>query len=391
MKRIAVPLAVIAASTVIALLVFELLLRAIGYSAPVWREPHPQLGWSLRPGVEGWNTGENRAYVKINEAGWRDRPHALEKPAGVYRVAVLGDSYSEAMHVALEDTYWSRLEGLLKSCTGKNVEVLNFSAAGYGTAQQYVALQSVALRYKPDLVLLQFTNGNDVRNNSRALEPEKERPFFTLQGDELRLDAAFASDPQFLARQTTGSEVVRRLTDYSRTLQMVRTVSQAGLVSRAHATRSDEIEAGLDLAPLAPPATPQWQEAWRVTERLIDELNGLAKKNGAPLALMMVPYAIQVHPDPAVRESVRQKLGVEDLFYPERRLEAFGKARGIPVVALAPEMQKVSQAEKRYLHGFDKSRPGLGHWNEQGHRVAAEITAQRLCNGLAKPRLSPPG
>src|SRR5687767_7699606 len=131
MRKLAVPLALITVSAVIALVCFEILLRAIGFSAPIWREPHPRLGWALRPGVEGWQTREGRAYVKINEAGWRDRLHALEKPAGVYRVVVLGDSYSEAMHVALEDTYWSRLEGLLKSCSGKNVEVLNFSVAGW--------------------------------------------------------------------------------------------------------------------------------------------------------------------------------------------------------------------------------------------------------------------
>jgi hypothetical protein len=358
---------------VVALLLFEVLLRAIGYSAPVFREPHPQLGWSLRAGAEGWHSGEGRAYVKINDAGWRDRPRAIEKPAGVHRVVVLGDSYSEAMHVALEDTYWSRLEALLKNCSGKSVEVLNFSVAGWGTAQQYLALEQVALRYKPDLVLLQFTNGNDVRNNSRALEPEKERPFYSA---ELKLDRSFAETPAFQGRRSFSSEVVRHLTDYSRTLQMVRTVS---LMSKAHATRPDEIEAGLDLAPLAEPKTPQWQAAWRVTERLLEEVGSLARKNGAPMVLVMVPYAIQVHPDAKVRESVRQKLGVDDLFYPERRLEAFARGKGIDVVALAPEMQKISQAESRYLHGFDKARPGIGHWNEQGHRVAAEIIARRLC------------
>lgn len=375
MRKAAASLLLVAASILVALLLFEVLLRAIGYSAPVFREPHPQLGWSLRPGAEGWFTAEGRSYVKINDAGWRDRPHAVEKPAGTFRVAVLGDSYSEAMHVALEDTYWHLLDQKLESChPGKKVEVLNFGVAGYGTAQQYVVLEQVALKYRPDLVLLQFTNGNDVRNNSRALEPEKERPFYTA---DFRLDRSFADDPAFRERQSLASEAIRRATGYSRTLQMVRTVS---LISRAQATKPDEIEAGLDLAPLAEPKTAQWHEAWRVTERLLEEVHNLSRKHGAPMVLAMVPYAIQVHPDPRARESVRQKLEVPDLFYPERRLQAFGKAKGIDVVALAPEMQKISEKGAGYLHGFDKARPGLGHWNEQGHRVAAEIIARRLCD-----------
>ena len=159
-------------------------------------------------------------------------------------------------------------------------------------------------------------------------------------------------------------------------MQMVRTVS---LISKAQATKPDEIEAGLDLAPLAEPKTPQWQEAWRVTERLLEEVNNLSRKHGAPMVMAMVPYAVQVHLDPSLRATVQERLGVPDLFYPERRLEAFGKARGIDVIALAPQMQKISQEQGRYLHGFDKARPGSGHWNEHGHHVAAEIIARRLC------------
>jgi hypothetical protein len=369
MKKLAIPLAVIAVSTVVALLAFEILLRAIGFSAPVWREPHPQLGWTLRPGIEGWFTGEGKAYVKINDAGWRDRQHTVAKPAGVYRVAVLGDSYSEAMHVSMEDTYWHLLEKKLTQCLAKPVEVMSFAVAGYGTAQQYLTLKDVALPYQPDLVLLQFTNGNDVRNNSRALEPEKERPFYTA---DFKLDRSFAQEKEFTNRRTFSSEAVRHLTDYSRTFQLVRTVS---LMSRAHAANPNEVEAGLDVSPLSPPKTPQWDEAWRITERLIAETNSLARIHGAPLVLVMVPYAIQVHPDPQVRAKVP---GADD-FYPEKRLEAFGRSHGIPVVALAPEMQKLAQSEKRYLHGFESTKLGFGHWNPEGHRVAADLIARRLC------------
>ena len=32
-----------------------------------------------------------------------------------------------------------------------------------------------------------------------------------------------------------------------------------------------------------------------------------------------------------------------------------------------------------YLYGFKDSKLGFGHWNDLGHRVAAELIAARLC------------
>src|SRR5262245_42026559 len=129
MKRLAASLVLVGASTLVALLGFELLLRAIGYSAPIWNEADPQLGWRLRPGVQARYTGEGDAFVSINADGWRDRDHALEKPANAYRIVVLGDSYSEARQVPVEKAFWALLPRELERCgfqPGKRIESLNF-------------------------------------------------------------------------------------------------------------------------------------------------------------------------------------------------------------------------------------------------------------------------
>ena len=41
---------------------------------------------------------------------------------------------------------------------------------GYGPLQVYLAFQEILKDYQPDVVLLGFFTGNDVRNNSRELE-----------------------------------------------------------------------------------------------------------------------------------------------------------------------------------------------------------------------------
>jgi lysophospholipase L1-like esterase len=383
MKRVLVPAALILASTLVALAGFEIALRMMGFSSPVWYRPDPELGWTLRPGLEAWYTSEGRGLVRVNAAGMRDRDHALEKPKDVYRIAVLGDSYAEARQVAAEEAFWAVLPKELQRCgfaDGKKIEVLNFGTSGYGTAQELAVLESRALAYQPDLVLLQFTNGNDVRNNSFALEDEKTRPFYRLNPDgSLWRDDSFARTASFAAQRSTQNELLRRIADHSRVLQLVRSVRTGSLFRKAHADGAG-VEQGLEAVVLAAPREPKWEEAWRITERLLANTAEAAQKGGAQFLVVTVPYAVQVHPDGSVRKSLEAKLGVADLFYPDKRIAEFGKKNGIPTLPLALEMQRLAEERKAYFHGFDNVGMGRGHWNAEGHRAAAEIIATRLCS-----------
>ena len=99
---------------------------------------------------------------------------------------------------------------------------------------------------------------------------------------------------------------------------------------------------------------------------------------------MTVPWPAQVLPDPKEREAFATRVGVPDLGYPDRRIEAFGKAHTIPVLVLAPGMAEAAEAGSTFLHGFG-DHLGIGHWNPAGHRVAAELIAGALCSGSLRP------
>ena len=389
MKRLAVPAAIVAVSLALAAILGELMLRYKGFSAPVWYQPDPALGWRLRPNLGAWFTSEGRAFVETNSQGLRDREHALAKPAGVYRIGVLGDSYSEAMQVAREQAYWALLPERLAACgfaSGRKIEVVNFGVSGYGTAQELRMLQSTAAAYRPDLVLLQFTNGNDVADNSRWLTAEKGRPFYRLQADgSLVADDSFRAAPAFERRNSLASSVGRRVADHLRLAQLARVARRHGVLSdhamvgTASARDEGAVEAGLDRGSLAPPRDAAWEQAWRVTEALILRTSELAASHGARFLIFTVPFAVQVHPDRELRAALREKLGVPDLLYPDARLAEFGKRTGTPVLPLAPAMQKLADQRGAYFHGFDNIGLGRGHWNAEGHALAAELIAQRLC------------
>jgi hypothetical protein len=126
-----------------------------------------------------------------------------------------------------------------------------------------------------------------------------------------------------------------------------------------------------------------WQDAWRVTEALITEMRGEVQQHGARFVVVTLSNGIQVHPDPSAREAFMRRVGASDLFYPDKRIASLGERERIEVFMLAPELQAYAERNKIFLHGFG-AELGNGHWNAEGHRIAGELLAQKLCDSFTK-------
>lgn len=129
------------------------------------------------PNFSYWHkTPEYKINIRTNSKGIRaDREIAYEKPVGVKRIVVLGDSFGMGYEVSLEDSFLNVLERTL-NYAGKKVEVVNLSVSGHGNAEQLIMLQEEGFKYNPDVVLLawQKTDLNDnVRSGLFGLEDEK--------------------------------------------------------------------------------------------------------------------------------------------------------------------------------------------------------------------------
>jgi lysophospholipase L1-like esterase len=390
-RRLLARFVLAAAATLFALAALELGLRLVGWSHPNFYRPDPVRGWELRPGAAGRWRQEGDAPVRINRDGLRDEEHPTAKPPRELRIALLGDSMVEALQVPRDRTFWELVERRLEGCEGlrgRRVEVLNFGVSGYGTAQELLTLRHEVWKYRPDLVLLGFYAGNDVRNNYEPLDQDPLRPYFTLAGEPPRLvlDASFRESRGYRLRRSAPGRLLYGLLDASRALQLGKQAKSAldGLVGAWKARKSTRGEAalqelGLDNAVYAPPAGAEWREAWRTTEALIRQMRREARAHGARFAVVTLTTPIQVDPDAAKRRAFAARLGVRDLFAPERRLAAFARREGFPLLPLAPDLQRHAARTGAYLHGFPNTPPGEGHWNFEGHRVAGNRIALWLC------------
>jgi hypothetical protein len=381
----------LAAAVFLALpLLAELALRAarVPFDAQLYG-PDRVLGWVLRPGASGRVSTETLQWVHINSRGFRDAERTYEKPGGTYRVAVLGNSWTEALQVPQSKTYTALLQGSLdgKSCVGgKRVEVLNFGVAGYSTAQELLLLQTEVWKFHPDLILLALYPARDIANNVRelnnAVTPERS-PYFVFRNGQLALDDTFRSLPVLQPRQIWLQNVGFWFDDHLKTLQAVNTLQRYGKIRVAMAAAKGRAEQSgvdnLEYAIYAPPTLPAMQDAWNVTEALLLAMRDEVRANGTEFRIVTLATRPQVIPHAAQRQALLQKLDVSDFSYADKRIDEFAARNGIAVTNLAPALSAYAQNHDAYLNGFNASNLGAGHWNETGHRLAAETIAADLC------------
>ena len=386
------PLAIVTTALTIGLLIAEITFRILGLGWPTMyvylRDEN--VGNVLKPNTEfEWNQ-EGNAFIKINSRGLRDKEHQIPKPENTWRFAVLGDSMAEALQVDMNDTFWAEIEITLNKCTalkGKKVEAVNFGVSGHGTAQELITLRNRVWEYEPEMVLLAITNGNDIRNNSPDLEPNTTRPFFTKENDGLILDNSFREilmTQADLHERPAWQKATINLLNKTRVGQLI---LKAGRQIRENSNQSDliatnEWEPGMDYQVFAPPINEKWIDAWWVTEQLILKMYEEVTERGVLFDSFMIPSGIQVDFDDEKRFKMATSLGVEELSYPERRIDYFAKTNEIPFLPLLEPFLEYSKDTKEYLFGFKNASLGEGHLNEKGHNLAGNIISKRICKKL---------
>lgn len=103
--------------------------------------------------IESWFGERWRSeHLRENSLRLREREFSWSKPEGVYRIAVVGDSYTVAMGIDTSERYPERIEAAL----GPGVQVLQFARPGHEIHHHVMTLRRRILRAQPDFILLQW-------------------------------------------------------------------------------------------------------------------------------------------------------------------------------------------------------------------------------------------
>jgi len=385
----------------LALFVAEIVVRVAGLGSDQLLRPDSVLGVRFIPSKYGLSQGTcYRTDVTINSQGWRSPEFSVEKPAGTYRVLVLGDSFMAAVQVGDQETFSRVLEQRLNAANlGRRVEVINFGVPSWGSDQQYLALREYGLRLKPDLVVVAFYAQNDVAEDDLQLRSSTStypKPYFDLRDGKLVELPFVDSTPWWIA---LGRRVAAPLRIYPMTRDALLTIPSAhrllfnlgivGVVPQQGTTAEpagaslwawpDRWRRQIGVFEVKPWA--DWNRAWAITEALLAQTQADAGAAGAAFHLVQLSSPIEVMPR-AIASGLVSDPAEIDVDIPSVRVAQIAQRREMPMTNLVPGFRQVigqspAAFENLYL-GCD------GHWNAAGHRLAAELVLPDLASRIAQ-------
>lgn len=275
---------------------------------------------------------EYQMEIKTNSEGFRDIERELNKPKDVFRILVVGDSFTFGWGVEAKQTYSSVLQKLLNEkipAKKFKYEVFNMGLHNIGTLEELEIIKN-GLKYKPDLILLGLlaenrwypANGNDLCDNFRSSSKFKNRTSI----DYLNSFHRFLSKNSalyFFVMDKKGQILRRRLI----------------------ALREGQNQ-------------PQIDAAWHITKSALIKINSIAKKAGAEFVIIRIPFLYDVY-----REDKDRVKSI---------MEEFGKKNKINICDLLTVLRKNKDSDLYY--------PIDGHWRPQAHSIAAQEIFDYLIN-----------
>jgi hypothetical protein len=276
----------------------------------------------------------------VNSLGYWDDEFELQPPLGAFRVAALGDVM--LLSGDRRTNFLDRAERL-----AEGIEILNFAVPAAGPREYAAQAAHETAAYRPDLVLACISIGDD-------LTAELPLPgAFDWRG--LRLFQLGAQT--FCCAESKCGE--------GHGLLPWRT-------DEAAATREAYLrQAARRLAVCRTPIEGFMSARWRETIGHLEDLDACCRRQGAALALVLVPAEFQANP--SLCDALCRAAGCEsqsvDLELPQRRLTVFAEERGLPVLDLLPPMRACG--ESPYLRNQFQ-------WNALGNDIAARALSEWL-------------
>ena len=324
----------------------------------------------LEVGIRSWTVhhamrpGWHNPASPTNSFGLRSPEVAVPKPAGTFRILLLGDSFTLGFQAANEVVFARRLEQRLRAGGFSSVEVVNAGVLSYCPLLEYLQYRQHLHVLEPDLVILNF-DMSDVQDHleySRDLVSSPDGvPLYVTEPSLKSPPSWMLLSFQWVAKFVTAA---RRRTESA--------------VEGVPFTRDqDRYLWALDNG-------PEMDKEVQSTLAPIVNLSDLLAHNGIPLLLATYPQPWQVAPDATPLPPIRDQyaIGMNKVHLndrPFRKLEAFAAKHGIAFLNATGAFRQDSKPASLFLASDF-------HFTARGHELYAEVLASYLVQqGLLRP------
>jgi hypothetical protein len=317
--------------------------------------------------------------IEYNALGFRGPEIPYDKPDDVYRILLLGDSYIEALQVAYEDTVYAQLGEMLKdrrTPDGKRFQVFGVGATGWGTLQAYLYYHHEGYKFQPDLIVNFFVI-NDVADNNPAHFYNYRNLDFQIDGDTVQVIQGAAQDADL--ESTPGQRWFEALPP------ALQNTATFGLIRQWIAPPRIVVGLGGQLQSVHPqnyiyvsyPEIEGYPEGWQRTQRAYEIWADEARRNDA--TLWVVPVDISAEKITELSTYFRDSTAdwIWDIDLPLKRLHDI--LDPLDVSLIPTREYYAAYAESVNQRPFDALFFTQDwHWNPAGHRVTAQLLAERL-------------
>jgi hypothetical protein len=335
-----------------------------------------QLEELLGRSMLGFVPRTNYSGFVLNSKSLHTEEYTEEKPPGVERTVILGDSFGFCSGGMPYSDHWvTLLEAGLKERTGRAIEVINLSVPAVGPRFERRMWEIEGSKLGADRAVLALFIGNDLTTEQGAAAVGHVRagfmPWLVLSSHLARavrnLWKSRGAAPEVVEERKppkTHEKGGFELENYRQMFDDTKPVFEADAYVRIEANAMNFfLKEGQD----------RFDDLIDDVCETIEALRDDVREHGAELSLLLIPAAFQVQEDvrQAVLDFTKRPPDAYDLDYAQARLREFCAREGIDCLDPLEQFREAARDKRLY-------RVRDTHWNKEGNRLAARLLADHL-------------
>ena len=324
-----------------------------------------------------------RSYISIpggsvtNQFGFNAKDYPLQRPADIFRILVVGDSFNWAG--GRKGNYTALFERKLEEhCGVHKIDVINAGYPMTHTGEQLAMLKRYGLQYNPDLVLLGFFSGNDFVDadpNRKRIVVNDIYVDIDKRNELTVLGYPIIPNSRLLLFVEQKYKVISELRKAKAEFKKITPASekQEGEESFSEEAFLNIERSRLEFFNLNTLREGRFHENINYIFQSISEMDAILKSRDAKFFVAIYPDEFQVNQGLTNAILGRFNLRKEDfdLELAQNLLKEFLKSKGIPYIDLLDRFRTEGQRQELYL--FRNT-----HWNRLGNQLAADILFENL-------------
>jgi hypothetical protein len=356
---------------------------------------HPVYGITMRPNTEKTfqrtqaNGGQNITW-RTNRFGHRGK----SAPDSIgFKLMVFGDSNVQGRFSIEDSTYCKQVEKALDTAGIENPFVINTGIVGLGPDQVLLKMREELPIHRPDFLIVHLFADNDfgdlIRNrlfeldeneklvatnfhinldqHIHPLPPEEKPASYLLFWLNNKRNEYFPADPQ-LAPPKDELQELQNL--YMEWCKGEIAAYKAGL-PRQYSHFGDHYDLDMAIAPESEVA----QLKTKLMRAVLEGIQQTAKEHHLPLLMVILPSTMDMSTNFNLNHTIYAKHKAYRREYLSTTMEQLCTELNIPAINLWHPFLKNNPDSLYFVHPDN-------HWNDNGQRLAAQITAKRVVEML---------